>query len=48
VILKALQESHWNRSLAARRLGIGRRTLYDKLARHGIALKPGWQTGEER
>ena len=31
-----------------RRLGIGRRTLYDKLARHGIALKPGWQTGEER
>ena len=29
-----------HRSLAAKRLGIGRRTLYDKIARHGISLHP--------
>jgi DNA-binding NtrC family response regulator len=40
ILLKALRECHWNRSLAARKLGIGRRTLYDKLARHGISLRP--------
>ncbi|HET7747676.1 MAG TPA: sigma-54 dependent transcriptional regulator [Vicinamibacteria bacterium] len=39
VLLRVLRECNWNRSLAARRLGIGRRTLYDKLARHGIALR---------
>ena len=41
VLLRALREANWNRSLAAKKLGIGRRTLYDKLARHGISLKPG-------
>jgi DNA-binding NtrC family response regulator len=40
LLLKALRDSHWNRSLAARTLGIGRRTLYDKLARHRISLHP--------
>ncbi len=40
ILLKALRECHWNRSLAAKKLGIGRRTLYDKLARHGISLRP--------
>jgi len=39
ILLKALRDCHWNRSLAARKLGIGRRTLYDKLARHGISLR---------
>jgi transcriptional regulator with PAS, ATPase and Fis domain len=48
VILKVLRECQGNRSLAAKRLGIGRRTLYDKLARHGIALKPGWPPEEGR
>jgi DNA-binding NtrC family response regulator len=37
VLLKALRDSDGNRSLAARKLGIARRTLYDKLTRHGIA-----------
>jgi DNA-binding NtrC family response regulator len=41
MIIEALKECNWNRSRAARRLGIGRRTLYDKLARLGITLKPG-------
>jgi DNA-binding NtrC family response regulator len=40
-LLRALKECRWNRSLAAKKLGIGRRTLYDKLARHGITLRPG-------
>jgi DNA-binding NtrC family response regulator len=40
ILLKALRDSQWNRSLAAKKLGIGRRTLYDKLARHGISLRP--------
>jgi DNA-binding NtrC family response regulator len=39
VLLRALRECGGNRSLAARRLGIGRRTLYDKLARHRIPLR---------
>ena len=41
ILLRALSESHWNRSLAARKLGIGRRTLYDKLTRLGISLREG-------
>jgi two-component system response regulator HydG len=40
VIIETLKACDWNRSLAAKRLGIGRRTLYDKLARLGISLKP--------
>ena len=39
-ILMALQASEGNRTLAAKRLGIGRRTLYDKLVRLGISLQP--------
>ena len=33
----ALREAHNNISLAARRLGIGRNTLYRKMERFGIA-----------
>jgi DNA-binding NtrC family response regulator len=40
VIIQTLKECNWNRSQAAKRLGIGRRTLYDKLARLGISLTP--------
>ena len=40
MLLRALRECDWNRTEAAKRLGIGRRTLYDKLTRHGISLKP--------
>jgi DNA-binding NtrC family response regulator len=40
VIIQTLKQCNWNRSLAAKRLGIGRRTLYDKLSRLGISLKP--------
>ncbi len=40
LIEKALAESGWNKSRAARRLGIGRRTLYSKAARYGIPLNP--------
>ena len=35
-ILRALEECEGNRSEAARRLGIGRRTLYSKMERLGI------------
>jgi two-component system response regulator HydG len=38
LIGKALAECGWNKSQAARRLGIGRRTLYAKLAKYGIRL----------
>ncbi|MBD3305201.1 response regulator [candidate division KSB3 bacterium] len=40
IIINTLKACDWNRSLAAKKLGIGRRTLYDKLARLGISLKP--------
>jgi len=40
ILIRALRECDWNRSQAARRLGIGRRTLYDRMARYGISLKP--------
>jgi DNA-binding NtrC family response regulator len=33
---EALRELHGNRRLAAERLGIGLRTLYDKLKRYGL------------
>ena len=42
-ILKILQESHGNKSLAARRLGIERKTLYKKAQRLGIDLGLGDQ-----
>ncbi|MBI3323724.1 MAG: sigma-54-dependent Fis family transcriptional regulator [Candidatus Omnitrophica bacterium] len=38
IILKALVDSHWNRSLAAKRLGIHRSTLYHKLRK--LAIDP--------
>ncbi len=40
LILRTLRDCNWNRSLAAKRLGIGRRTLYDKMARLRISLRP--------
>jgi len=36
----ALRDHRGNRSAAARALGIGRRTLYSKMERHGIS--PTW------
>ena len=40
LITRTLTECNWNKSLAAKRIGIGRRTLYDKAVRLGIPLKP--------
>ena len=40
LIQKTLLECNWNKSLAAKKIGIGRRTLYDKATRLGIPLKP--------
>jgi DNA-binding NtrC family response regulator len=40
LISRTLAECDWNKSLAAKRIGIGRRTLYDKAVRLGIPLKP--------
>jgi DNA-binding NtrC family response regulator len=40
LIERVLVECGWNKSKAARRLGIGRRTLYSKAARFGIPLDP--------
>lgn len=40
-IVQALREARGNRSAAARALGIGRRTLYAKMERLGIA--PTWE-----
>jgi len=40
ILIRALRGCDWNRSQAARSLGIGRRTLYDRMARFGISLKP--------
>jgi DNA-binding NtrC family response regulator len=41
LIEKVLEECGWNKSKAARRLGIGRRTLYSKAAKYGIRLDRG-------
>ena len=35
-IVAALENARWNKTLAAKALGIGRRTLYDKIKRFGI------------
>lgn len=45
-ILDALREASGNRSAAARALGIGRRTLYTKMAKLGI--EPAWDVGGAR
>jgi hypothetical protein len=42
-IAQALRETRGNRSAAARRLGIGRRTLYTKMEKLG--LTPVWLVG---
>ena len=39
-LLRTLQDCHWNRTLAAKRLGIARRTLYDRMARLRISTRP--------
>ncbi len=48
LIVRALAEAGGNRSAAARRLGIGRRTLYTKLARIGAAPRPGRRRSRTR
>ena len=40
LIERTLTETNWNKTETARRMGIGRRTLYDKAARYGISLGP--------
>ena len=45
LIERTLAECGWNKTLAAKRMGIGRRTLYDKAARLGIPLSP--ENGEQ-
>ena len=35
-IVSALESARWNKTLTAKALGIGRRTLYDKMKRFGI------------
>jgi len=40
LIERTLSECNWNKSLTAKRIGIGRRTLYDKAKRLGISLDP--------
>ena len=39
LLLRVLRQCQWNRTQAAKTLGIGRRTLYDKMARLGISLR---------
>ena len=39
-LVRALDAERWNLSGASRRLGIGRTTLYRKLARHGLSEDP--------
>ena len=40
VLLQALRHSHWNKSKAARLLGISRRSIYRKMDKFGITLEP--------
>lgn len=40
-ILSALEECSYNQSRAARRLGVGRTTLYRKMKKFGISPRPG-------
>jgi PAS domain S-box-containing protein len=41
VILKALEESSWNKHETARRLQVGRSTLYSKIRRYGLVKEAG-------
>lgn len=45
-IAQALRETRGNRSAAARALGIGRRTLYTKMAKLGLV--PAWALARDR
>lgn len=36
IILRALQDSNWNRTMVARQLGVSRRSLYDKIKQLGL------------
>jgi len=47
LIERTLAECGWNKSLAAKRMGIGRRTLYEKASRFGISLARGGE-GSDR
>jgi len=38
LIVRTLRECNGNRSMAAKKLGIGRRTLYEKIARLGVSM----------
>jgi transcriptional regulator of acetoin/glycerol metabolism len=40
LIERALEETNWDKKKAARRLGIGRTTLYSKLKKYRIAKPP--------
>jgi DNA-binding NtrC family response regulator len=50
LIAEALQATGGNKVAAARRLGIARATLYEKLALYGLGIeaRPGARTGEAR
>ncbi len=39
VIVKALEDNHWNRNKAAQSLGINRTTLYNKMKKYNIEFK---------
>ncbi|MBI5575398.1 MAG: sigma 54-interacting transcriptional regulator [Deltaproteobacteria bacterium] len=41
MILRALEESSWNKHETARRLKVSRSTLYSKIRRHGLLDNPG-------
>lgn len=45
-IATALRKAGGNRTLAARLLGVSRRTLYNKLAEHGVTERDDRETGE--
>jgi DNA-binding protein Fis len=41
VIKLVLQDCEGNKSMAAKRLGLARKSLYNKIMRYGIAAHPG-------
>ncbi len=48
VILRALQESNWNKHDAARRLKVSRSTLYSKIRRYGLYERNTRGSSDER